>query len=66
MTTTQTRFLTWQPDGRHETGTVRVVPMYRRGERIRGLIRGLRSELVRLDGGRLVVAPYGNWRKVPA
>ena len=26
---------------------------------------GPRNELVRLDNGALVVAPWGNWRKVP-
>lgn len=38
----------------HATG-VMVVRSHGRG--------GPKSELVRLDDGRLVVAPYGNWRK---
>jgi len=31
---------------------------------VRGRGPGPRNELVRLDDGRLVVAPWGNWRKV--
>lgn len=35
------------------------------GKRRDGL-RGPANELVRLDDGRLVVAPWGNWRKAAA
>lgn len=31
---------------------------------IRGRGPGPRNELVRLDSGELVVAPWGNWRKI--